>query len=188
MRAINYLLIAVFLLAGCTSVFGQDYSKKSVKELLPLAEQSDAEAQYNLGVRYENGRGVRKNQQKASWWWRVAAEHGHPQAQYNLGSMYDNGHGVPQSSQLAVKWYRRSAAQGNAQGQFFLGFSYKDGEGVPKDHVLAYKWFNLSFAQGNKDAAEERDELAKSMTLSQIAKAQKLAREFKPRNEIGHRF
>ena len=182
MRFISYLLLAV-LLTGCTSVFGQDYSKKSVKELFSLAEQSDAEAQYSLGVRYENGRGVRKNQQKAFWWWRVAAEHGHPQAQYNLGQMYDKGHGVPQSSQLAVRWYRRSAAQGNAQGQFFLGFSYKDGEGVPKDHVLAYKWFNLSFAQGNKDAAEERDELAKSMTPSQIAKAQKLAREFIPKKE-----
>jgi TPR repeat protein len=188
MRAINYLLIVVFLLAGCTSVFGQDYSKKSVKELFSLAEQSDAEAQYNLGVRYENGRGVRKNQQKAFWWWRVAAEHGHPQAQYNLGSMYDNGHGVPQSSQLAVRWYRRSAAQGNAQGQFFLGFSYKDGEGVPNDHVLAYKWFNLSAAQGHEKAAEFRDKVATEMTPSQISEAQKLSREFKPRSEMPQRF
>ena len=102
--------------------------------------------------------------------------------------MYDKGHGVPQSSQLAVRWYRRSAAQGNAQGQFFLGFSYKDGEGVPKDHVLACKWFNLAAAQGQRRAAEVRDELATFMTPSQISEAQKLAREFKPRSEMPHRF
>ena len=113
MRILNYLLIAVLFLAGCTSVFGQDYSKKSVKELFSLAEQSDAEAQYNLGVRYENGRGVRKNQQKAFWWWRVAAEHGHPQAQYNLGQMYRRGQGVPQDYILAHKWYNLAAAQGD---------------------------------------------------------------------------
>ena len=121
MGFIKYLLLAVFLLAGCTSVLEQNYSKKSLEELLPLAEQSDAEAQYNLGVRYENGRGVRKNQQKAFWWWRVAAEHGHPQAQYNLGLMYSNGEGVPEDYQEARKWYRLAAEQGDATAQYQLG-------------------------------------------------------------------
>ena len=188
MRTLKYLLIAMLLISGCTSVFGQDYSKKSVKELLLLAEQSDAEAQYNLGVRYENGRGVRKNQQKAFWWWRVASEHGHPQAQYNLGGMYYLGTGVPKDYQLAVKWFRRCAEQGVAGAQFLLAGRYLFGEGVPKDYVLAYKWLYLSAAQGFKEAAEARDKLDKVMTPSQINKAEKLAREFKPGNEIGHRF
>ena len=111
MRAIKCLLLAVLLLSGCGSVFGQDYSKKSVKELLPLAEQSDAEAQYNLGVRYENGRGVRKNQQKAFWWWRVAAEQGEAFAQDALGVIYYYGTGVPKDYVLAYKWYNLAAAQ-----------------------------------------------------------------------------
>ena len=110
MRFIKYLLIAV-LLTGCTSVFGDDYSKKSVKELFSLAEQSDAEAQYNLGVRYENGRGVRKNQQKAFWWWRVAAEQGEAFAQDALGVIYYYGTGVPKDYVLAYKWYNLAAAQ-----------------------------------------------------------------------------
>ena len=60
MRFISYLLLAV-LLTGCTSVFGQDYSKKSVKELLTLAEQNDAEAQHQLGKMYSFGMGVPKD-------------------------------------------------------------------------------------------------------------------------------
>ena len=112
MRILNYLLIAVLLLSGCGSVFGQDYSKKSVKELLPLAEQGDSEAQFYLGVAYNNGRGVRKNQQKAFWWWRVAAAQGHARSQSVLGAMYGLGQGVPKDYVLAYNWLNLSAAQG----------------------------------------------------------------------------
>jgi hypothetical protein len=42
-------------------------------------------------------------------------------------------------------------------------------------------WYNLAAAQGDQDAARHRDELAKLMTPAQIAEAQKLAREWRPR-------
>ena len=111
------------------------------------------------------------------------AEQGDAEAQSVLGLMYSLGLGVPQDSQEAVKWYKRSAEQGFAHGQFSLGVMYYFAEGVPKDHVLSYKWFNLSAAQGNKSSAGLRDVLATEMTPSQIQKAQKLAREFKPKKE-----
>ena len=149
MGFIKYLLLAVFLLAGCTRVFGQ--------EDIPTPEQ------------------VRENIRKA--------EQGNAEAQSVLGLMYSLGLGVSQDSQEAVKWYRRAAEQGYADAQFRLGVMYYFGEGVPKDHVLAYKWFNLSADQGNKNAAELRDVLATEMTPSQIAEAQKLSREFKPKKE-----
>jgi hypothetical protein len=38
-------------------------------------------------------------------------------------------------------------------------------------------WLNLAAAAGESDAANERDELEKQMTPSQIADAEKLARE-----------
>jgi hypothetical protein len=42
-------------------------------------------------------------------------------------------------------------------------------------------WFSLSAAQGDKDGAKGRDMVARKMTPAQIAEAQKLAREWKPK-------
>src|SRR5665647_1597615 len=54
-------------------------------------------------------------------------------------------------------------------------------EAWPKDYVVAYMWFSLSAAQGDHDSAIQRDLVAKLMTPAQIAEAQKLAREWKPK-------
>ena len=111
------------------------------------------------------------------------AEQGDAEAQTALGAMYYESLGVPKDYQLALKWHRRAAEQGDAHGQFSLGGMYALGKGVPQDYVLAHKWFNLCAAQGDKDAAKWRDKTAKKMTPSQIAEAQKLSRNFKPKKE-----
>jgi hypothetical protein len=49
------------------------------------------------------------------------------------------------------------------------------------DYVLAHVWFNLAAASGNKDASENRDIAAARMSPAQIAEAQRLAREWKPK-------
>jgi TPR repeat protein len=64
--------------------------------MLPIAEQGDASAQYNLGVMYANGYGVPQDYAEAVRWYRLAAGQGNAKAQYNLGLMYYNGEGVPQ--------------------------------------------------------------------------------------------
>ncbi|HJL65723.1 MAG TPA: tetratricopeptide repeat protein, partial [Arenicellales bacterium] len=58
-------------------------------EFRPLAEQGDADAQYNLGVMYEKGRGVPQDDKIALKWFTLAAEQGFARAQHNLGVMYD---------------------------------------------------------------------------------------------------
>jgi hypothetical protein len=62
-----------------------------------------------------------------------------------------------------------------------MGEMYRDGHGVPQDFILAHMWLNLATAQGNPEAEKMRDELAERMTPSQIAEAQRLAREWKPK-------
>ena len=59
---------------------------------------------------------------------------------------------------------------------------YGKGHGVTQDYVQAYMWYILA-AQGEKDTGELRDGLAKQMTPAQIAEAQKLAREWKPKGK-----
>ena len=47
------------------------------REWLPLADQGDAQAQFNLGLMYANGRGVPQDAAQALTWFRKAAAQGH---------------------------------------------------------------------------------------------------------------
>jgi uncharacterized protein len=112
---------------------------------------------------------------------RPLAEQGDPRAQVSLGQMYDFGYGVPQDYAETLKWYRKAADQGYYVGQYLLGFMYKVGRSVPQDYVAAHMWWNLAAAAGDQYSAKHRDEVAALMTPEQIGEAQKLAREWKPR-------
>ncbi len=56
-----------------------DY-ETALREMRVLAAQGDAAAQYNLGVMYENGRGVTQADAEAVKWYRKAAAQGHARA------------------------------------------------------------------------------------------------------------
>ncbi len=116
---------------------------------------------------------------------RPLAEQGDAAAQSNLGVMYDTGQGVPQDDAEAVKWFRLAAEQGDATAQYNLGVMYGKGQGVPQDYVQAYMWFDLAAARFSASEAEGavkgRDFVASKMTPAQIAEAQRLAREWKPK-------
>ena len=65
---------------------------------------------------------------------------------------------------------------------------YANGEGVPRDFVEAYKWYTVaasripaSEAELRERARKNRDAVASKMTPAQIAEAQKLAGEWKPK-------
>jgi TPR repeat protein len=64
-----------------------------------------------------------------------------------------------------------------------LGIMYEDGEGVPQDRVQAHMWFSLAAAQGSELAGAFRNEVTKQMTPAQIAEAQRLLREWKPKGK-----
>jgi len=55
------------------------------------AEQGDANAQFNLGICYQNGIGIEQDYKKAITWYRRAAEQGHVDAQHILDAYYKNG-------------------------------------------------------------------------------------------------
>jgi TPR repeat protein len=112
---------------------------------------------------------------------RPLAEEGNVAAQFNLGVMYQLSHGVPQDNEAAVSWYRKAAEQGLAEAQYNLGVMYANGEGVPQDYAAAQMWFNLAAASRNRNAMKARDIVAAQLTPAQIAEAQKLAREWKPK-------
>jgi uncharacterized protein len=159
-----------------------DYAT-ALREWRPLAEQGDALAQYNMGVLYRKGRGVPQDDVQARRWYEKAAVQGQTKAQFSLGTLYFNGEGVPKDYRQALRWFRLAADQGEAVAQTKIAIMYDDGQGVPHDIVQAYKWYSLASTNGDKPAAELRDRTAKQMTPAQIAEAQKLAQEWKPKSK-----
>jgi hypothetical protein len=155
----------------------------TTKDLRKLAQGGDASAQNELGLLYYEGRGVLQNYRKAKEWFDKAVEQGHTGAQVNLGTLYLRGEGAPQSSQMALFWFTRAAGQEDALALAKLGLMYAQGRGVLQDFIQAHMWYNLSAARGEGRSAEARDALAKQMTPGQIAEAQRLAREWRPREE-----
>ena len=133
---------------------------------------------------YAKGQGVTQDYTEALRWYRKAAAQGYAAAQNNLGFMYDNGRGVPQDYTEAVRWYSKAAAQGLAAAQSNLGFMYDNGQGVTQDYVQAHKWFNIAASRGNAKAAKGREIIAKRMTTAQIAEAQRLARAWRPKQQV----
>ena len=118
------------------------------------------------------------------------AGQGNARAQNMLGMMYSRGQGVRKDYAEAVKWYRKAAEQGLAQAQTNLGLMYHNGLGVSKDYVLAHVWYTLAAARlsaSEKEyrevAVRNRDDVATKMTTAQLAEAQRLAREWKPKKE-----
>ena len=161
MRQLKSLIVALVLVAGPAlagpfedglAAYGrQDYAT-ALRQWRPLAIGGDASAQYNLGVMYDNGTGVPKDEQQAVFWYRKAAEQGHASAQYNLGVMYDKGRGVAKDDQQAVFWYRKAAEQGVASAQGNLGSIYANGQGVPQDYQQAALWYRKAAEQGHASA------------------------------------
>jgi len=117
---------------------------------------------------------------------RIRAEQGDVDAQHTLGLFYQKGTGVPQDYSEARKWYYKAAAQGNAVSQLYLGALVAEGHDANPDYIEGYKWLDLAAsAKSGKDltirplAISNRNRLAKLMTTSQIAEAERLSSEFR---------
>ncbi len=88
----------------------------ALREWRPLAEQGDADAQYNLGLMYDKGYGVPQDYVQARQWYEKAAAQGLADAQVGLGMLYRKGQGVAQNFVQAHMWFNLSSGNGERAG------------------------------------------------------------------------
>lgn len=180
-----YLLILAFtILPGCIDPPKSPYVDvqhlvTEIDKAQATAEQGTAEEQYALGMRYEKA--LPNDHREAVRWYHLAAQQRHPGALFRLCTLSDRGRGIAQDYQEALWWCRLAADQGHGEAMFTIGSHYAHGRGVLKDVVLAHQWYNLAAAYGYEAAAKWRDRLALDMTPTQIAQAQFLAHNWRPR-------
>ena len=72
-----FLFSIVFAAAFSACSDSKSDSGQDIKQLRKVAEQGDADAQYDLGLCYYSGDGVEQDKSEAVKWSRKAAEQGH---------------------------------------------------------------------------------------------------------------
>jgi TPR repeat protein len=112
-------------------------------ELHKQANAGDPRAQLWVGVAYQRGIGVKRDEGTAVAWFLRSASAGNPDAQNSLGQSYEEGSGIHRDYAQAARWYHAACENrpdygGAGQGCNNLGLLYFYGRGVPKDYALAY--------------------------------------------------
>ena len=108
MAGFNRFAVALWLLAAGFALGAGELSLEACRQ---GAAQGDAEAAYQLGVRYEIGDGVRRDGLRAVANFRKAADKGHREACRKLADIYESGKGVSKNPVLAAKYRAMSVGQ-----------------------------------------------------------------------------
>jgi hypothetical protein len=123
-----------------------------IQELKGKADKGNAQAMFELGLRYHKGDGVEKDDKAALEWHQKAAAKDHTKSEVQLGYLHAHGFGTKLDFVEAAKWYRKAAAKGDTTAQHNMGLQSMQGKGVKKDVEQAAQWFQLAAAQGHTRA------------------------------------
>ncbi|MGN6550584.1 MAG: peptidoglycan-binding protein [Pararhizobium sp.] len=120
--------------------------------LRKAAGKGEPAALFEIGSRYNDGRGVDTDLSTAATWYRAAAEQRLAPAEYRLANFYEKGTGVDRDVAVAKAWYLKAAGQGNASAMHNLAVLYAMGTGEGGDFAAAAKWFRQAADHGVKDS------------------------------------
>jgi localization factor PodJL len=120
--------------------------------LREAADAGDPKAMFEIGNRYDAGRGLPSDRAAAARWYERAAEQGFAPAQYRIGNFYEKGIGVERDTSKAKTWYQLAAAQGNASAMHNLAVLFAVGSDGTVDNESAGRWFVKAAELGVKDS------------------------------------
>jgi localization factor PodJL len=120
--------------------------------LREAADAGDPKAMFEIGNRYDSGRGVAADRAAAAKWYERAAEQGFAPAQYRIGNFHEKGIGVERDVAKAKTWYQLAAAQGNASAMHNLAVLFAMGTDGAVDNDSAARWFVKAAELGVKDS------------------------------------
>ncbi len=117
---------------------------------LQAADMGYAPAQNNLGICYENGKGVEQNIVKAFDYYKMSADQGNGSAQYNLAYCFANYH-----KELFFIFMERAAAHNDASALMEVGECYENGYGVDVNYEKAVQHYKKAAENGYEGAREK---------------------------------
>ncbi len=122
------------------------------KSLADAATAGDANALFEIGARYTEGRGVQADPAEAAKWYKLAADEGLAPAQYRYGNVLEKGTGVSRDLKQAAEYYRLAGDAGNASAMHNLAVLYASGATGQPDYPAAVEWFGRAADLGVADS------------------------------------
>ncbi|CAB4430233.1 unnamed protein product [Rhizophagus irregularis] len=116
----------------------QSNDQNELMKLVKLAKNGNLNAQYNLAVRYMDGIGIQKNEEKAFEWFLKTEQ---------------SGHLITQDKKEKEEFYKhlKLAIAGDSMALFYVGYCYQYGKGISKNEIKAFEWYTKSANAGYAD-------------------------------------
>jgi len=140
-----------------TCGYSQDYTK--ALEVYHRAADLEFTAAYSsIGYAYDNGQGVKVDEEKAKHYWELAAMGGSVQSRYNLG----NNELYAGNMDSALKHYMIAVRSGDAESVEVIQEMYTDGYATKDDYMEALRSYQVYLGEIKSDqrdkAAAARDD------------------------------
>ncbi len=120
--------------------------------LRAAAAKGDPAAEFEVAVRFAEGRGTPQNFAAAAEWFERAAKQGLAPAQFRLGGLYEKGMGVKKDLDAARRLYLAASHAGNAKAMHNLAVLYAEGADGKPDYQTATHWFRKAADHGVTDS------------------------------------
>jgi TPR repeat protein len=138
--------------AGVAAFKNKDY-RRAYQEWKAAAEAGQAEAEFDLGLLYAQGLGVRRDLSEAMRLYRSAADKGNAEAEFALGRIYLRGWGTPRDEVDAIRWMMMAnsvEAAGPPTDWVVL-----EGYGISRDPGQSVYWYDRAARNGHPEAQYE---------------------------------
>lgn len=128
---------------------------KAREILFQIEKYKSPETYYQIGMLFNKGYGIAKDDKESAKYFLRAANLGHLQAQFTIAYMYEHGIGARLDGKEAYKWYLKAANQDMKKAQRKMGDLFYDGIGTKRDLEKAAYWY--------KKVADKGDLVAKKL-------------------------
>ncbi len=144
-------------------------------QLRTAAATGNPAAEYEIAMRYTEGRGVPPNLEEAARWLEQSAKAGFVPAQFRLAALNEKGEGVKKDLNAARRLYMAAAEKGHAKAMHNLAVLYAEGIDGKPDYKIAAQWF---YKAANFGVADSQYNLA-ILYARGIGTEQNLAESYK---------
>lgn len=144
LRRNNNLPILIVIIALCSC--SPDNRKILFEDMNKIAQQGNPEAQYHVGMMFNNGIGVQKDPKKAFEWFEKASASGHPLASYKVGCYFGGQFKdvVPFDQDRSLEYKLVAAKAGYSLAQHDVGTIFARQNKLAE----AVHWWELAARQG----------------------------------------
>ncbi len=135
-------------------------------KLIREANEGNALAQHELGIRYLMGQGFPADTVKAAYWIGKAADQDLTAACYNYAILLNNGWGLKWNPFKAFDYFMTAAKDDMPMAEYVIGLTYVDDLVVKRNWETAYVWIKKSADSGFEPAKKTMKELKKKIPKS----------------------